>query len=306
MTLTAVKPEPAPLDTPTMEERIATVLQAPEDVPAQTFALMLKWVRAKIVLTKQAAQEALKASLDPAVIDPGALGRAHDLEHFLQRLENAEAALTPHWQVAVKREEIENWKARTSDLQQRVTDLGQELLSVYAEATEKLVDIFKRCNAADEAVASVNNAAPDTLHRLWSVEAILTKGSTAKIIPRVKLPTLTVDGHVAPDTWPPVAVPIGVQLHDAMIASMRGARPPTEDEKIAESMRVTKYYEDQERGRSISIRRPRRTLASNAAPLVFDGSCWGPFLSLFRTSCGEGHGVAGLAVATPTVGKIPR
>jgi hypothetical protein len=237
------------IDTPTMEERIAAVLKAPDGVPSVTFALMLQWVRARIILTKQEAKAALARSLDPAVIDPAALGVAHDAEHAIKRLENSDAALTPHWQSAVRREELENWKARTADLKQRVTDLSQEFLTVYAEATAKLVDLFKRCNAADEAVASVNNAAPDTLHRLWSVEATLTKGSTAKIIPKVKLPTLTVDGHVAPDAWPPVAVPIGVQLHDAMIMGMRNARPMTEDEKIEESMRVTAFYDQQERGR---------------------------------------------------------
>jgi hypothetical protein len=232
-----------------MDQRIADVLKAPDGVPSVTFDLMLRWVRAKIVLTRQDAQKALKDSLDPAIIDPGALGRAHDAEHAIKRLENSEAALTPLHQAATRREDVENWKTSTADLKQRVTDLSQELLATYADVTGKLVDLFSRCDAADKAVALVNHGAPGVLHCLHGVEATLTNGSATKIIPKIKLPALALDGRDAPDIWPPRVIPIGIELSAHVAAMMGGARPMTEDERIAESMRVTKFYEDQERGR---------------------------------------------------------
>jgi hypothetical protein len=124
-----------------------------------------------------------------------------------------------------------------------------ELLTTYTELSGKLVDLFKRCDAADEAVALVNHGAPGVLHCLYGVEATLTNGSATKIIPKVRLPTLALDGRDAPDIWPPRTIPIGIALSAQVAAMMGGARPQTEDERIAESMRVTKFYEDQERGR---------------------------------------------------------
>jgi hypothetical protein len=98
-------------------------------------------------------------------------------------------------------------------------------------------------------VALANHGAPGVLHCLHGVEATPTNGSATKIIPKVKLPTLTLDGRTVPDAWPLPTTPIGVLMHDQVAAMMRGARPPTEDERIAESMRIVAFGEEQERGR---------------------------------------------------------
>jgi hypothetical protein len=238
------------IDTPTMDERISQLLKEPAGASAETIALHLRWAKASATVAENAGRAARLKSVDPQCVDGIAeRSKAEDHEFIAQRLRNAVEALELLLQAATRREELAQWKARTAGLQQRVADLSQELLGVYAETTAKLVDLFSRCDAADKAVAQINYAAPDTLHRLCGVEATLTKGSDTKIIPRVKLPTLTSNGHAAPDAWPPVAIPIGVQLHDAMIAGMRMARPPTEDERIAESMRVVAFYDQQEAGR---------------------------------------------------------
>jgi hypothetical protein len=232
---------------PSVEEQIAAVLKSPAGVTSVTFALMLQWTNAKISLTKQAAQEALQASLDPSVIDPGALGRAHDLEHFLQRLENAKEALTPLAQAAARREELEKWKTDTAALKQRVTDLSQKLLSVYADVTGKLVELFGRCDAADREVSQINHAAPGVLHCLHGVEATLTNGRGTKIIPKVKLPALTLDGREAPDVWPPRTVPISVTLSAHVGAMMGAGRAMTEEERVMESARHVADGERRER-----------------------------------------------------------
>jgi hypothetical protein len=87
------------------------------------------------------------------------------------------------------------------------------------------------------------------MYCLFGVEATLTGGSATKIIPKVKLPALALDGRDAVDIWPLPVIPLSVELSAHVANMMRGARPMTEDEKIAESMRVTKFYDDQERGR---------------------------------------------------------
>jgi hypothetical protein len=48
-------------ETQSMEERIADLLKSPDGVPAATFALMIRWVDAKIIVTERDAREALKA-----------------------------------------------------------------------------------------------------------------------------------------------------------------------------------------------------------------------------------------------------
>jgi hypothetical protein len=150
---------------------------------------------------------------------------------------------------AVRKEELEAWRTSTAALKRRVTDLSQELLGTYQELTGKLVDLFSRCDAADKAVAQINHSAPGIVHRLYGVEATLTNGRDTRIIPKVKLPKLSVDGRTSVDAWPLPVIPIGVAMHDHVQAMMRGARPVSEAERIAESARVVAFGEEQERGR---------------------------------------------------------
>jgi hypothetical protein len=71
------------------------------------------------------------------------------------------------------------------------------------------------------------------------------------VIEKCQLP-LFGNGHGSGMLWPPARPlpqkPLGVAMHDQVLAMM-SARQPTEDERIAESARVMKFYEDQEAGR---------------------------------------------------------
>jgi hypothetical protein len=247
---TAVKTDPQQH----MEQKIADLLTSPDGVSAETFATTLRWVDAKIVLTKRDAQEALKASLDPATIDPGGLGRAHDAEHFLKRLENAKTGLTTHCEAATRREQKAAWEASIVDLEKRVVDLSQELRAVYPEAITKLVDLFRRIDVVDKEVAMTNCSAPDGCRQLRSVEAAAT-GSTRKIIPTIRLPVLSVDGSTVADAWPPLQPSPGIELSNMVLAAARGAMglPLTDAERearaVAETEKQMEFYRQREAGR---------------------------------------------------------
>jgi hypothetical protein len=229
----AVKTEPQ-----SMEQKIAEVLRTPDGVPIRTFELLLKWVDAKIVLTKRDAQEALKASLDPAVIDPGALGRAHDAEHAVKRLENARTALVPHHEAAIRKDELERWKTSTADIRARIADLSKELADVYPPIVTELIALFDRVESLNHEAKQFASAAP-TGCGLGSVEG-------SERIRDVILPRLAGSNT---DEWPPKTVPFSIQYSAGVAAMMSSARQPTEAERIAETARVMKFYEDQDAGR---------------------------------------------------------
>jgi hypothetical protein len=242
---TVERPEAPP---PSLDEVIAIILKDPDDRPAIVFGCVLDQIRKALAAAEQEGKAAQAAAYDPTVLDPTAIGRAHDAEFRIKRLTNAAEALAPHHLAAVKREVREQWEASISDLELRVTNLAQELLSVYPELVTRLVDMFSRCAAVDKEVMQANSSAPDGMRHLRSIEATVTNGSSTKIIPRVKLPTLTVDGRTVPDAWPLPAPSIGVAMHDQVLAMCRGAPPPpTEAERIAESARHVAHGEAMER-----------------------------------------------------------
>ena len=216
--------------------------------PAVVFGCVLDQIRKAIAAAEQEGKAAQAAAYDPAVLDPTAIGRAHDAEFRIKRLTNAAEALTPLHLATVKREACEEWEASTADLELRVTNLAQELLSTYPELTAKLVDLFRRIDAADKEVLQINFTAPDRCRWLRTVEAMATNSAT-KIIPLVKLPVLAVDGSTKPDAWPPVAT-IGLEMYEMVSAMCRGAPPPpSEAERVESSQRQMAFVEEQERGR---------------------------------------------------------
>ncbi len=261
MTKSEVKPE-----APTFAERSAALaatldarivsmlatLSAPNDMRAVLITCLLDEIRQAIAVAEREGREAQARAFDPSVpLDPTAQGKVHDAEHKIRRLTNAREALVPHHEAALKREAREKWEESIRDLELRVVSLSKELLSTYPEAVAKLVDLFRRCAEADKEVMLVNANAADGLRRLRGVESTATNGDT-KIISKVKLPTLTVEGHTtAIDAWPPPQPSVGIELSNAVLAAARSGmmRPPTEAERAAESKRVMEYYEQQEQGR---------------------------------------------------------
>jgi hypothetical protein len=77
---------------------------------------------------------------------------------------------------------------------------------------------------------------------------MVTNGSATKIIPKVKLPTLSVDGRTTPDAWPLPVIPLGVEL-SAQVANMMRVAPPTDQDRIEASKRQMDFYAEQEAGR---------------------------------------------------------
>jgi hypothetical protein len=232
---------------PNLSERIAALLKAPAGVSAKEIAENIEAAKISATCAENSGKAARLRSVDPTCVDGVAeRGRAEDFEFSAQRFRNAIEALTPHLQAAQRREELERWKTNTTDIRQRVFDLGKELKEVYPQVVATLVDLFRRCEAADREAATFNGAAPFGCY-IPNVEEVMTdKIGTTKIIPKVKLPTLT--GTV--DAWPLPTPPLGVAMYDHVLAMMRNAPPPpTEEERAAESARLVAFGEERERGR---------------------------------------------------------
>ncbi len=85
------------------------------------------------------------------------------------------------------------------------------------------------------------------MHCLYGVEATLTNGRGTQIIPRVRLPALTLDGRTAPDIFPLPTPGIGVEMARQVQDMMSGVRPMTEAERIAENARHLAQGEADER-----------------------------------------------------------
>jgi hypothetical protein len=241
---TVEKPETPWIEMPPMQERIAAILKAPDGVTAKTFANLLLWVRAETFLTKQRAQSALKDSLDPKTIDPGALGRAHDAEHALKRLENTEAELASLHQAAIKKEEREKYKAEAAVIERKITDLAKELATTYPETVSRLVNLFQRIAAADREAANFCNLSPPG-HFVKGVEASI--GGGEKIIENVRLPVLTAKG--VQNAWPPQNNWVTDYAETVRAGIVNAGPPPSEADRIAEGRRVIEHAEQMEAGR---------------------------------------------------------
>jgi hypothetical protein len=185
------------------------------------------------------------AAFDPTVLDPTAIGRAHDAGFRIKRLTNAAEALTPHHLAAIKREAQAAWESEASVVRQKVTDLAKELAATWPETVMRLVKLFERIAAVDREASAINSRAPTGVRHLLSVEGSIGKGE--KIIEKVKLPVLTDKGVV--DMWPPRNT-WALDYAESVAAGLRGAPPPpTEQEKIAEGERVIAHAQQMEHGR---------------------------------------------------------
>jgi hypothetical protein len=234
------------IDTPTMEERIATALKAPDGVSAETIALHIKWATASATAAENAGREAGLKSVDPQCTDGVAeRSKAEDQEFIAQRFKNAVEALTPHQEAALKREAQVAWEIEAGVVRQKVTDLAKELATTWPDTVMRLVKLFEAIAAVDREASSINSRAPTGVNHLRGVEASIGKGE--KIIERVKLPVLTDKGVV--DMWPPRnnwALDYASSVHAGIVGA---GMPPTEAERVAEGERVIAHAREMEAGR---------------------------------------------------------
>jgi hypothetical protein len=206
---TTAKPE---LD---LDVRISGLLSAPDAHASSVFMDMIAEVEAAILDTDAIIRDCRAREVDPAVVDPGARGRADDSEVVAHRLHNALVKLRELRMAAVAREEATAWRADADKVQAVRDQLAAEFALRYPAIVSELVGLFTSITACDREIDRIHNSAPDIENRrLRKVEAEarridLTLGS---ILENCRLPNLLIGQHGASQAWPLSQPNVGLQL----------------------------------------------------------------------------------------------
>jgi hypothetical protein len=217
-----------------LDQRIADTLANPDQLTSSELAELLGEVATAIAISDRIANINRERAYDAATIDPSARGKMEDATFVAARLRNAQAALTPHHQAAVEREERARYTAEAAVIENKITELARELATTYPETVSRLVDLFQRIATADREAASFCNR----------VEA--TIGGGEKIIENVRLPVLTAKG--VENAWPPRSTWV-TDYSESVRAGMQSVAPPTEADRAASAERVIAHARDMEAGR---------------------------------------------------------
>jgi hypothetical protein len=135
-----------------------------------------------------------------------------------------------------------------------VSRLAEYFKKTYSETAGHLVGVFQAMAAIDQRVDALNSRSPGGVALLRRVEAVARNISAVKDKPFAlqvvlpKLPSFETSGP-APLAWPPLPINHGLEYYESVLAAVRSAVPPTEQERIETSRRQVAYYEQQERGR---------------------------------------------------------
>jgi hypothetical protein len=200
---------------PTLDERIAAALAAP-DQPLSVFADLIAELDDAVDHADRTAREARAYSVDPAIIDADAHGRAKDAEFVAQRLHNALAALQELQREAVAREQSVAWHADAEAVEAVRDKLAAEMAEKYPAATAWIIDFFQRMVACDQEVSRINGAAPPLEHRRLLGVELTARGidnfglNDRLIVETLRLPAL-VRGYGSAMAWPAPSVPLSVQ-----------------------------------------------------------------------------------------------
>jgi hypothetical protein len=211
-------------------------LKNPGEASAEVFSKTLASINAAVVDAKKKARKAQADAFDPAVLDATAIGRLHDTEYRIQRLENAEKALAPLHVAAVKKEEQAAWAIKTAHLRQRAHDLRQEFPTSYQRLVTQLADLLALATDTDREIAVANLLAPPGMGMVGV--------GRAEIIGKVRLPSLS--SNI--DAWPP-RQHISLEYSEMIMAGLRGARPLTEAERAEAAARHIAHGIADERAR---------------------------------------------------------
>jgi hypothetical protein len=225
----------------TLDERIAQLLANSDDQPSALFALYLFQIDGAIAIAEREGREALKRSVDPAILDPTARGVAHDCEHAVIRYKTARERLKVLHATAVRKETITAFNDRSKPVRDKVH--AQELATVFPEAVKTLVDLFRRCAAADQEAKQLDYNRPPGAIPLRSVEESIGKGE--KIIEKVRLSALSAKG--VEELWPPKST-WQTEYYESIAAGLQ-TLPPTDAERAAATERQMKFVQEQERER---------------------------------------------------------
>jgi hypothetical protein len=226
-----------------LDQRIADTLANPDQLTSSELAELLGEVATAIAISDRIANINRERAYDAATIDPSARGKMEDATFVAARLRNAQAALTPHHQAAVEREERARYTAEAGVIENKITELARELATTYPETVSRLVDLFQRIATADREAASFCNRSPPG-HFVRGVEA--TIGGGEKIIENVRLPVLTAKG--VENAWPPRSTWV-TDYSESVRAGMQSVAPPTEADRAASAERVIAHARDMEAGR---------------------------------------------------------
>jgi hypothetical protein len=240
---------------PSLDERIADILRPDADqVSSSVLAELLAEVDVAIDAANQEGREARARSIDPSVIDGGARGRAEDSEFRASRYRAGEARLKDLQAAALSSEAQARWNVEAEALRSEVGVLAEYFKKIYSETAGHLVGVFQAMAAIDQRVDALNSRSPGGVALLRRVEAVARNIPAVKDKPFVlqvalpKLPSFETSGP-APLAWPPLPINHGLEYYESVLAAVRSAVPPTEQERIETSRRQVAYYEQQERGR---------------------------------------------------------
>jgi hypothetical protein len=136
---------------PTLDERIAAALAAP-DLLSSVFADLIAEVDGAVDDADRTASEARARSVDPAIIDADAHGRAKDAEFVAHRLHNAMTAVQELHREVVAREQGTAWHADADAVEAIRDKLAAEMAEKYPAATAWIVDFLQRKDACDKQV----------------------------------------------------------------------------------------------------------------------------------------------------------
>jgi hypothetical protein len=162
-------------------------------------------------------RECRAREVDPAVVAPGAGGRAEQSEIVARRLRTAVARLGELQMATVAREKAAAWRADADRVQAIRDQLADKFNSRYATVVQELVSLFTDMAACDREIDRINNSAPDAegTRRLRKVEAVargIDHAPGTSIVETCQLPALLVGQYGAQQAWPAAKPNIAVQL----------------------------------------------------------------------------------------------
>ena len=241
--------------TATLDERIASVLGSSDQFSSEFLADLLAEVDTEIDHCDQTSREGRAASIDPKRLDGIAQrARAEDAEFLASRYRAGEARLKELQAAALSSEAQARWNTEAEALRSEVAVLAEYFKKIYSETAGHLVGVFQAMAAIDQRVDALNSRSPGGVALLRRVEAVARNISAVKDKPFAlqvvlpKLPSFETSGP-APLAWPPLPINHGLEYYESVLAAVRSAVPPTEQERIETSRRQVAYYEQQERGR---------------------------------------------------------
>jgi hypothetical protein len=134
---------------PTIDERVAMVLNSEDHHPSSILADLITEVGTEIERNDEAGRVARSVAVDPRVVDHGAIGRAQDSEYVAHKLRNGLAALQQLHQEAQAREKVAAWHSEADAMEKIVKKLHDQLVPLAKKAETAEREFASACQAID-------------------------------------------------------------------------------------------------------------------------------------------------------------